>query len=593
MSDLPGKRRKSAVILKRLGRIPFIFGLVSILCIIYDFGFEHHSNEADILRKIYEITLVVGSISILARYFSRGYRPRLKSVPFDLALLIFLVLVLGNSEIGGGLIRVRFFSQPFWIYIATILVFIREFSGLRVEFRRAILNPAQIFVLSFLSLIVTGTFLLKLPEATVEGISLTDAFFTSVSAVCVTGLTVVDTGRCFTIFGQVIILLLFQAGGLGIMTFTSYFAYFFRGGSSYDSQLAMRDHTRSDRLSEVFTVLKRIIIITLMIELAGAILIYRTISPELMPSLTDRLFFSGFHSVSAFCNAGFSLISESFYESTYRFNYPLHLVVAVLIIAGGLGFPIVLNLLRAAKTELRSLVRKFLYRKVRIRSPWLVNVNTRLVLITTLLLLLVGTVAILVLEYDNTLDEHPFHGKIIAAFFGAVTARTGGFNTVDTAALSIPATLIIMFLMWVGASPASTGGGIKTSTFAVALLSAIGIARGRTRLEVFRRAIPDNSVNRAYAIVFLSVIVIGLSVMLLSIFNPAANYLDICFESISAFSTVGLSRGITPDLTTVSKLVLTLTMFIGRVGMLTILMALFNKGVNGNYRYPSESILIN
>jgi potassium uptake TrkH family protein len=593
MNTLHRRKRKSAVILKRLGRIPFILGLFSILCIIYDFGFAHHVTEENILRKIYDITLVVGSISILARFFISGYRPRLKSVPFDLALLLLLVLVLSNSEIGGSFIRVSLFSQPFWIYIATILVFLREFSGLRIEFKRAALNPAQIFVLSYLSLIVTGTFLFKLPEATVDGISLTDAFFTSVSAVCITGLAVVDTGSSFTILGQVIILLLFQAGGLGIMTFTSYFAYFFRGGSSYDSQLAMRDYTRSDRLSEVFTVLRRIIVITLIIETAGAILIFQTISPDLMPSLTDRLFFSGFHSVSAFCNAGFSLISESFYESPYRFNYPLHLVVAFLIIAGGMGFPIVFNLFRAAKTELRSLVRKFFYRYERIRSPWLVNVNTRLVLITTLILLVTGTVTILVLEYNNTLQEHRFHGKIIAAFFGAATARTGGFNTVDTAALSIPAALIIMFLMWVGASPSSTGGGIKTSTFTVALLSAIGIARGKTRLEVFRREIPDNSVNRAYTIIFLSVIVIGLTVMLLSIFNPEVNYLDICFESISAFSTVGLSRGITPNLTTASKLVLTLTMFIGRVGMLTILMALFNKGVSGNYRYPAESILIN
>jgi len=588
-----GKSKKIVFFLKRIGILSIILSVFSIICILYDFGFEHQADVAVTLRKVYAITVIGGSISIIARYFIREYRPRLKSLPFDLLLLIFLLLVLNNNAKDGGAGNAGIFSQPFWIYPAVILVFIREMAAVRIEFKKASLNPAQMFVTSFFIIIIIGTFLLMLPKATVSGISVVDAFFTSVSAVCVTGLAVVDTGSYFTYFGQVIIFLLFQAGGLGIMTFTSYFSYFFRGNASFESQLILRDYTNTDKLSEVFAVLKRILLITLLIEGAGTLLIFNSLDRGLMPSLSDRLFFSGFHAVSGFCNAGFSLLRDSFYDSSFRFNYPLHLVIAFLIIMGGLGFPIVFNLIMAIKSEFRSLFRWLIFREKRIRTPWLININTRLVLITTLALLAVGSLTIFILEYNNTLAEHRFAGKAIEAFFGAVTARTAGFNTFDMSALSVPAALIFMFLMWVGASPASTGGGIKTSTFAVAILSVLGIARGSTRLEVYKREIPDASVNRAFAIIFLSVIVIGLSIGLLSMLNPGIGFLDISFECISAYGTVGLSRGITADLTTAGKVVIALTMFIGRVSMLSILIAFFKRVYTGNYRYPGESILIN
>lgn len=591
-NSLTGKKKKKSLLLKRFGKLSIILSLFSIICILYDFGFEHQADVTVTLMVIYKIAVIGGVMSIITRYFIREYRPRLKSLPFDLVLLIFLILVLNNNGTGGA-VNERIFSHPFWIYPAVILVFVRELAAVRIEFKKAALNPAQIFVLSFLIIILIGTFLLMLPKATVSGISVVDALFTSVSAVCVTGLTVVDTGSYFTYLGQVIIFILFQAGGLGIMTFTSYFSYFFRGNSSFESQLILRDYTNTEKLSEVFTVLKKILMITLLIEGTGALLIFYSLDSGLMPSLSDRLFFSGFHAVSGFCNAGFSLLSNSFYDSSFRFNYILHLIIAFLIIIGGLGFPIVFNIIMAIKTEFRSLFRWLIFGEKRTRTPWLININTRLVLITTVTLLTVGALAIFVLEYNNTLTEHRFPGKIISAFFGAVTSRTAGFNTVDTSALTVPTALFIMFLMWVGASPASTGGGIKTSTFAVAILSVLGIAKGRTRLEVYKREIPDASVNRAFAIIFLSVIVIGLSIGLVSILNPGTGFLDICFECISAYGTVGLSRGITADITSASKVVLALTMFTGRVSMLSILIAFFRRVHTGNYRYPGESILIN
>jgi Trk-type K+ transport system membrane component len=220
-------------------------------------------------------------------------------------------------------------------------------------------------------------------------------------------------------------------------------------------------------------------------------------------------------------------------------------------------------------------------------------VNTRIVLITSLLLTVFGAIAFFILEYYNTLADHSYFGKVVTAFFGSVTTRTAGFNTVDTGALNLHTILIVMFLMWVGASPASTGGGIKTSTLAVAILNTLSIVKGRNRLELFNREIPRSSVERAYAIIVLSIFVITISVVLISFFDSNIGLLNITFECISAYSTVGLSRGITSDLSIASKLVLIFTMFIGRVSMLTLLIALYKRVSSGIYRLPTENILIN
>lgn len=587
------KKEKRKTIIKRIGRIPFIISLFSILTLLYEFGLEHKPYEIDVFREIYVSAIIIGALSIIIRYFYKANRPRLKSLPFDIILLLFLVLVASGKFWQDAFKNMLILKYAIWIYIAIFLVFIREFSAIKVEFKRAVFNPAQLFILSFLTIIVAGTFLLMLPKAAVTRISLIDALFTSTSAVCVTGLTVVDTGNFFTGFGQVIIVLLIQIGGLGIMTFTSYFSYFFRGGSSFESQLILRDLTNAEKLSEVFAILKRIILLTILIEGIGAFFVFHTLDKALIPSIADRLFFSVFHAISGFCNAGFSTLPNGFYESAYQFNYPLHITVAFLFIIGGLGFPIVFNMLKLLRNKIKSSIQLLFQRKRQIHSPWLLNVNTRIVLITSLILSLSGTIAFFILEYNNTLLNHSFYGKIVTAFFGSVTTRTAGFNTVDTADLSIPTVLIVIFLMWVGASPASTGGGIKTSTLAVAILNIINISKGNPRLEVYKREIPQLSVNRAFAIIVLSILVISLSVMLITVFDSAKGFLEICFECISAFSTVGLSRGITDELCSASKFVLVLTMFIGRVSMLTLLIAFFKKVSSGNYQYPTESILIN
>lgn len=453
-------------------------------------------------------------------------------------------------------------------------------------------SPARLFTFSFLFLIILGTLLLLLPISTNGDISLVNALFTSTSAVCVTGLIVVDTSSHFTLFGQTIIMLLIQSGGLGVLTFASYFSYFFKGSSSYVSQIAISDIANTNKLGEVFLTLKRILIITLSIELFGAIWIYLSLDQSLIPSIGERIYFSIFHAVSAFCNAGFSTLPNGIMESGYIYNYPFQLSLIFLLTVGGLGFPIVINILKYIKHVLRRLFGRITSRKD-LHRPWVLTLGSKVNLWTVLFLIVGGTAFIFINEYDNILATHHGLGKFVTALFTATTPRTAGFNSINFNDLHLNSIIVVIILMWIGASPASTGGGIKTSTFAVAVLNFISLARGKNKIEIYKRRVSDITVQRAFATMTLSLLVIGIGVILISYFDENIRLLDIIFECFSAYSTVGLSLGVTPGISVASKITLVVLMFIGRVTMLTILIAFFKKMRSNNYRYPSDEILIN
>lgn len=571
--------------------IPFWLSLATLLVIIFDFGFDQSLNFEDRLIRVYNITLALGVASIISRYLSAKTRPPSKARPFDLLLSAFLTLVVVDHYVH---LIPDYLGEKGWYFIAIMGVLIRELSALKINFSKRFINPAQLFILSFILIVLVGTALLMVPNATYNGISLVDALFTSTSAVCVTGLIVVDTGQHFTTFGLVVIVVLIQIGGLGIMTFTSYFSYFFRGGSSYETQLLLKDVTSAEKITDVFITLKKIILITFAIELVGAVGIYFSLDRSILTSFSDRAFFAIFHTVSGFCNAGFSTLTNSLYETGFRFNYPLHLIIAFLFILGGIGFPIIFNMYRYIRHLLvNRVLYRFMFRKEPVYLPWVININTRIVVVTTSILIVTGTLFFYLFEYNNTLAEHQGYGKWVTAFFGAVTPRTAGFNSVDTSALHFSTIMIVFLLMWIGASPGSTGGGIKTSTFAIGTLNYFSLARGKDRIEVFNREISNTSVRRAFAIISLSLVVIGTAVFLIASFDQEKNLLSIAFECFSAYSTVGLSLGITSQLSEASKLVMIATMFIGRVSMLTILIALLRKVKHLKYRYPTEEILIN
>ena len=575
--------------INQVRRIPIFLALLAILLAIVDFGFNLTDSIRNMFWIFYLSVLVVEVISIVTRYFFVKVRPTFKVWPFDIVLLASLIIVLLNQF---GFANYSLFKSHLWVYLLAVFTFIREFSLLKAGLIKRLLNPAQVFILSFVGVILWGTLLLMLPNATVGGLSFIDALFTSTSAVCVTGLVVVDTGSYFTGLGQLVIITLIQIGGLGIMTFASYFSYFFKGKSTYETQLMIKDMTNADKMAEVFGTLKKVLLLTMIVELVGAVAVYFTISPAVIPDAMQRIYFSIFHSISGFCNAGFSTLPNNLADSIWQFNYPLQLVLAFLFIIGGIGFPIVFNLTQYLKylVKYRLILNN---KRQAVHFPWVINMNTRIVFITTTILIVGGSILFYMFEFNNTLKVHSGFGKIVTAFFSACTPRTAGFNSVDTSALGFGTIMMLFLLMWIGASPGSTGGGIKTSTFAIGTLNFLSLAKGKDRLELFRREIADISVKRAFAVIALSLVIIGASVFFIALIEGYQDLLPIAFECFSAYSTVGLSLGITASLSSASKLVIIFTMFIGRVGMLTILIALFRRTRDLKYRYPKEEILIN
>lgn len=578
--------------LKQFYKIALLVTVSGVVTLVADFGFPQTEKSQNFLNSYYFVILIFGILSSFLRHIKEGKIVKRKAFIFDsLSILFTLVILFQHFITGDNNQQSILFYNDSWVKLAVTFSFIREFSEIKLNFKRTVLNPAQLFISSFLLIIFFGTFLLMLPKATYSGISFLDSLFTATSAVCVTGLIVVDTGSYFTLFGQTIILLLIQIGGLGILTFASYFSYFFKGGTSYENQIVIGDMTSSKKLSDVFLTLKYILLITFSIEFFSAIMIYLSLPSENFQSQFDRLFFAGFHAISAFCNAGFSTLPNSLYQSNFRFNYLLQIIIIITFALGGLGFAIVVNLLNYLKYKIATLFS--LTSKKYHFKPWVLNLNSRITLITTLSLSAFAFIVFYIFEYNNTLAEHHGLGKVIAALFGATTPRTAGFNSIDTAALTFPTLMIVLLLMWIGASPSSTGGGIKTSTFAIATLNILSLAKGKSRIEVFRREITDISVRRAFAIITLSLITIGFGIILISFFDSDQNLMSIAFECFSAYSTVGLSLGITNQLSSASKFVLIGIMFIGRVSMLSIVIAVFKKVKHHNYHYPTEEITIN
>ena len=576
-----------------VSKTSFTIAVFAFLLSIIDLGFLLEKDLDEFFLFTYNLGILICLISLTARLYWKKLRMHRKIVASDTFLSVFLAFVLIFNVVSLARNGTDSLHNT-WTYIALFLVFIREIYNIHFRFKYKVVNPAQLFVGSFFIIILMGSLLLMLPNATRGEISYVDALFTATSAVCVTGLAVVDTGGVFTLIGQTIILFLIQTGGLGIMTFASYFSYFFRSGSSYENQMYMGEMTNVDKLDEVFSVLKKIITVTFAIEAIGAVMLFFSITDSAVHGFGHRIYFSVFHAVSAFCNAGFSPLKNSLFEATFRFNYLFQLIIALLIIFGGLGFPIIFNSWKFFVYKIGNTFKRLLKKREKTYLPWVLNLNSKVIISTTAILLISGTIFVLIFEYNNTLTEHhSFFGKFIVSFFGSVTTRTAGFNSIDTSAMTLPTTLIFILLMWIGASPASTGGGIKTSTIAVAFLNVVSIAKGKKNLEIFGREISGVSINKSFAIILLSVVVIFTSTLGVAMFDADKNLLSIVFEVVSAYATVGLSRGITGSLTDASKIIVLITMFLGRVGMITFLMAIIKKTNNTKYRYPTEDLLIN
>jgi Trk-type K+ transport system membrane component len=390
-----------------------------------------------------------------------------------------------------------------------------------------------------------------------------------------------------------IILSLIQIGGIGVMTITSFFGIFFKETSSFREQMLLRNYLSEDSFTGILKTLVKVILITFSIELIGAIFIFFSLQKDGLGAISADLRFSIFHSVSAFCNAGFSSLTDNLYDVRIRYNYGLQYSIANLVVLGGLGFPVFLNIYNYIKEQIIWLWEYIKCRKPYVHKVGMITFNTKIVVISTIILLLFGTLSIFLLEYNVTQKDMEISGKIAMSYFSSVTPRTAGFNNVNMEALTKATILIMIFLMWVGASPVSTGGGVKTSTFTIAVLNIFRIIRGKNHIEILHHEIHEHSVNKAFSIIVVSLTIIGLGSFAIFLIDGSLGLLRIVFECFSAFGTVGLSLNLTHLLSSGSKWILISLMFLGRMGIMALLLS-FSQSTSGSmiYRYPKENLII-
>ncbi len=435
-------------------------------------------------------------------------------------------------------------------------------------------TPSQVLVIGFAGLILFGAVLLSLPVSSASGepTDFIDSLFTATSAVCVTGLVVFDTGTYFSTFGQVVILLLIQVGGLGFMTMGTLFALLLGKKISLRERLIMQEAYNKLSIEGVVRLAKAVLAITFLIEGVAALVLGLRFAGEF--GLARGMYYGVFHSVSAFNNAGFDLMGDFRSLTGYVSDVPVNLVVSLLVILGGLGFSVIIDILTKRKWQRFSL-------------------HTKVVISTTVVLLAAGMAAVFLLEFNNaaTMKGMPLQAKLTASWFQGMTPRTAGFNSLDIAGLRNATQFLLIIFMFIGASPGSTGGGVKTSTFAALVMAVIAMVRGKEDVEMFGRRLPRDIVQRSLTIVAASIAFLIMITMLLTV-TESAEFLAVLFEATSAFGTVGLSMGLTPKLTVLGKLVIIFTMYAGRLGPLTIAFALAQRRQKALYHMAEEKIMV-
>jgi trk system potassium uptake protein len=444
------------------------------------------------------------------------------------------------------------------------------------------MTVSRTICLGFIAVILAGTALLMMPFATNSGqwSSLITALFTATSAVCVTGHVVVDTATYFSGMGQFVIMLLVQIGGLGYMTVTTFLLLLLGRRFGLKDKIAIQQALDRRSLQGSNQILRSIVATTLIFELTGAFLLLLEFVPRV--GWQKGLWFAVFHSVSAWNNAGFALFSDNLVS--YQGSLLLNMVITGLIIFGGIGYEVILELY----LMLRERVTNSSIRTVR-------SLNFRVAVSTTIFLLLSGTLAIWLIEMRNTQTLNPLGTgqQLLAAWFQAVTSRTAGFNTIDISKMTTAGLFITIALMLVGGCPGGTAGGIKTTTARILASSTYAVLRGKESVVLYRRQVPNTLILKAVGVTFGSIMTVVVATIVISLVEPPTlNFIQILFEVVSAFGTVGLSMGITADLTPVSKLVLVATMYIGRVGILLLIAALLGDPKSTAIRYPEESLLV-
>lgn len=573
--------------LRPIGRMLYIlFGFLSVAILILDFGFYYPDDWKPYvtisIRTLVGFFIAYETLHLV--FTNKKWKEYLRLHLIELIILGMLGLeiiyekkiieVLKSYHISGEDTTLIFLSANQILFLFSNLAHFFRLSKKRDSKK---LNPSFVFVGSFAFIISLGVCFLHFPKSSFGSVNTIDIVFTTISATCVTGLSTVDISSQFTLTGQLVILLLIQVGGLGLMTLTSFFSIFLTGKGSVSDTLMIKDLLSEETMGRAKEILKQITLQTLTIELVGAIILFYSFPSDFPIPFPEQVYYSVFHSISAFCNAGFSLMPNGLATDAFRNSEGFLSTIMCLIVLGSLGFPVIYQ------------IRTKLFHPFDHRFRW--SLTSKLVFRMSFLLLVFGWISSLVLEWNTSLKDFSLVGKVFHSLFYSVTTRSGGLHTFDLGLMGHPMTFVTFFLMWVGGSPVSTGGGIKTTTFAISLLNIVNQIRGKERMEIDHRTIADSTISRASATIVLSLFVIFISIFCLLI-TENANFIDLCFEVVSAYSTTGLSRGLTPHLSDFGKILICVVMFVGRVGILTLLIALSKKVNPSAYEYPKEYVVV-
>ncbi|PCH97184.1 MAG: ATPase [Bacteroidetes bacterium] len=580
--------------------LTFFISVSLIGTLVYYHGFPISLSTKEELLAIVKVGFVFFIIKILVRYVLEYERSRFLKENWLEVLFMLLLLSDGITDLFFGFtLEKELFKSMGWliadsyyallIQVYFLIIVALEVSRTSFSIEKVKFNPAHVFILSFIVIVITGTFLLLLPEMTVgnEAMPFIDALFTSTSATCVTGLIVVDTATYFTFKGHFILMVLIKLGGLNIIAFGTIYALLSNFGIGLKQHSVLEDFINKDTMMSATGMLKKIIIWSFMIEFVGALLIYLSWGDAVpFTGEGNKIFSSLFHSFSAFNSAGFTLFTDGLYNEHLKSNYMIHVMVTILVFFGALGFIAIFNIF--SFTKIRE----------RVELPWKqIDFSTKIALYFSAGLVAIGALVFFFLESDNTMSDKNVVESIVTSIFQSTT-RTSGFSTVNIQDVGMPMIIMFLFLMFVGASSSSTGGGLKTSTFAFLYASVIATIRGRKKAEIFNHAIPSELRNKAIAILMFFILGNLIGIFLLSITETAIlaedgrTLLDLIFEEVSAFGTVGLSMGITASLSVYGKVIIMISMLVGRLGTLTIAYAIGKSVISSDYHLPEGNIVV-
>ena len=571
-----------------------VSAVVTLVALAVYAGYDLNTASKATVVSVLHICQVVFAVNIGVNAFANGRRSlqdtRLVKWAIDTLLIVSLLawMIPGGIPHASWLSGLRFLCSVLGLYAVVELCYYVS----RLTSRRT--NPSLILAGSFALFIIIGSLVLMLPRCTYSGISYVDSLFVASSAVCITGLTSVDIPSTFTPLGLLCISVLVQLGSLGLITFTSFFALFFTGRTSIYNQLLLKDVVYSKSMNALVPTLLYVLGFTLTVEAAGAVWVYFTVPPTLALGAEDRIVFACFHSMSSFCNAGFSCLPGGLSNPLLmRSDQMIYVVTSVLVFAGAVGFPILVNFKTILKGYATRAWSRWRGRRTEAVPLHLFDLNTKLVLYTTTAVLAAGSLGFLILEYNNTLAQFDFKGKLIQSVFNSLTPRSAGFSSVNPANFMSVTLLLVMVQMIIGGSSQSMAGGIKVNTLGTVLLNLRSVVRGHAGTAAFGRTIETASIRRANAVVVLAAIGLLVYCVVLMLLEPALPTRSVVFEAVSALFTVGSSLGITADLCEASKVVLCTAMFIGRVGIISILCGFVGSKPDVSPLLPQDSIIIN